>query len=157
MAQIKKFTYKWNDGYHHKCDPNVAARVTNELEKQGKLTAKNLVDVSRPVDAPLHPEFEWDDMKAAEKFREEQARNIIRSIQIVYEDYEPRKMYCNIRRTDPEYMSVDVAISKPDTRQMLLDNAFRDMEIFQKKYEMLTELANVFDAMMEVMSVEKIA
>ena len=76
------FKYTWCDGSHHKVDPNVAAQVATELEEAGMLTAKNLVDVSRPEDAPLHDEFEWDDSVAAEKYREGQARNVIHSLRI---------------------------------------------------------------------------
>ena len=62
---IKK--YVWAEGFQHKTDASVVAKVTTELEAKNMLTAHNLVDVSRPEDAPLHGEFEWNDEIAAEK------------------------------------------------------------------------------------------
>lgn len=145
MAQFHSFgNYKWATGSVHKTDPNIAAKVTAELEEQGKLNAKNLVDVSRPEDAPLHNEFEWDNDVAAEKYREEQARGIIRHLQVVVEENKPQKVYCNLIRTEAEYTTIEKAIRQEDTREMLLRNAFREMETFRLKYESLKELAEIF-------------
>lgn len=69
-------------GFQLKTPPQIVGEVCLELEKEGRLTAKNLVDVSRDEDAPLHNEFEWSDDIAAEKYREVQAGYIIRSVEI---------------------------------------------------------------------------
>ena len=69
-----------------KVSAEVAAPVLEGLANENRLTAANLVDVSRPEDAPLHPEFEWRDDVAAERWREEQARQIIRCIRVVSEE-----------------------------------------------------------------------
>lgn len=52
-------------------------------EKHGKLEAKKVVDEARPVDAPLHPNFEWNDGIAGERWREHQARNLIRTVKVI--------------------------------------------------------------------------
>lgn len=69
--------YQWKPGSRFKVDANTAGAVCGQLEAAGNLSAKSLLDASRPEDAPLHSEFEWNDSIAAEKFREGQARNII--------------------------------------------------------------------------------
>lgn len=52
-------------------------------ERDGGISPVVVVEESRPEDAPLHPEFEWDDPIAAQKYREVQARQIIRSVVLV--------------------------------------------------------------------------
>lgn len=134
--------YEWCEGSRHKVDPNVAGRVTKELDDAGMLTAKNLVDVSRPETAPLHDEFEWNDSVAAEKYREDQARYVIRSLRVVIDETKPpERVYCNLEITKPEYTSIEKALRFADTTEMLLRNCRRDAEAFLAKYRHISELA----------------
>lgn len=150
--QLLDFTAKWADGSRHKTDANIAYQVTKELEDRGMLTAQNLVDVSRPEDAPLHQEFEWNDTIAAEEHRKYQARNIIRSIQIVREDNpQPEKVYAHVRIEHPEYTTVVKALTIPGERELYLKSARRDMETFIARYHRLTELDAVLNAMNNVL------
>ena len=130
----------------------VAEEICAKLNAEDRLTAHNLVEVSRPEDAPLHSEFEWDDSIAGEKYREHQARNIIRHITIYTEYKEPVRKYFHIYREEPNYHSIEVVFQQPDMRAQLLKNAKRDMEIFRHKYLQLTELTAVFKAMEEVIN-----
>jgi len=60
------------------------ARVLAELEDaDGTVTATRVVDAARDIDHPFHSRFEWDDTIASEKFRQQQARTLIRSIRYV--------------------------------------------------------------------------
>lgn len=43
----------------------------------------DVVEAARPKEAPLHRFFEWDNGKAARKFRIEQARWLVRSVRVV--------------------------------------------------------------------------
>lgn len=54
-------------------------------EANGELTAPMVLDSARPDNAPLHPYFEWDDATAAEEYRLEQARSLIRRVTFVVE------------------------------------------------------------------------
>ena len=76
------FITKWKPGSCIKADPNIAAKVFEELSESVGLTPESLLDASRDEDAPLHKEFEWDDSVAAEKYRVTQAGHLIRSIVI---------------------------------------------------------------------------
>lgn len=145
--QLTGFTAKWAEGSRHKTDANVAYMVTKDLEDRGMLTAQNLVEVSRPEDAPLHDEFEWDDSVAAEEYRKTQARGIIRSIQIIRDDSEKaEKVYANVRIERPEYTTIVKALTIPDERELLLKAARRDMLAFRAKYVWLKELDGVLNA-----------
>jgi hypothetical protein len=52
-------------------------------EAHGVLQPATVVEEARPEDSPLHPCFEWRDSVAAERHREWQARQIIRTVEII--------------------------------------------------------------------------
>lgn len=51
-------------------------------DRNDGLLATDVLDSARPKDSPLHPAFEWDDGVAAEAYRLNQARHIIRAVVI---------------------------------------------------------------------------
>lgn len=55
------------------------------LERNGRLSAMELVEDARDPGSPLHPLFTWDDERAAQEYRLEQARTVIRSVQVQVE------------------------------------------------------------------------
>ena len=53
--------YKWKPTARiSKIDPQKAGELMKNLADNDGLTARNLVEVSRPKDALLHSVFEWD-------------------------------------------------------------------------------------------------
>ena len=54
-------------------------------DRRGRLSAEEVLEAARPVASPLHGFFEWDDSKAAEAHRLEQARDLIRRVKIELE------------------------------------------------------------------------
>jgi hypothetical protein len=65
--------------------------------KQGKLTPQQVLEAARDEESPLHRFFEWDDSTAAEAYRVEQARDLIKKVKVIiqYEETEiklPRYM-----------------------------------------------------------------
>ena len=143
--------FKWAKGSMFKVSAQVAGEVCADLEKQGKLTAKNLVDVSRPEDAPLHKVFNWDDAEAAELYRQEQGRLLIRCIVTVPENnVVSTRAYYNIVKQDPNYHSINVILEDQDKYEALLKKALLELKAFQKKYAVLESLKPVFDAIDEI-------
>ena len=143
--------YHFQPGCRLKADPQVAGEVCEKLAHDNRLTAKNLVDECRPEDAPLHSYFEWRDNVAAELYREDQARLLIRSIISVNEpDQPPVRTFWNIRVEEPEYKAIQYIFSNPEETECLLKTAMRELRAFQKKYATLTQLAPVFKAIDEV-------
>ncbi len=139
--------YKWKPASQIKCDAQKAGEVCEKLEKTVGLTAKNLLDASRPEDAPLHGEFEWDDTKAAEAYRETQASYIIRMLCVAPEEEqkEPVRAYF-VTATAKVYESVNVIMHDEDRRSALLETALKELESFRRKYSALSELSEVFAA-----------
>ena len=145
--------YEWKPSARISVSAPVAGAVCERLESEGRLSAKDLLEDSRPADAPLHPAFEWDDGIAAEKFRESQARHII-SCLVIRPDTEtetqpPVRAFFNIRSTGSQYETLNTIMKSPDKHRELLAQAFNDFHTFQQKYKTLNELNAVFSAMAE--------
>lgn len=66
-------------------------------EHGGQLFTADVIDAARNKKNPLHPAFEWDDTVAAERFRTEQARKLIKSIRVVYEDRPDEPKFVHVR------------------------------------------------------------
>ena len=141
--------YAWKKGYPYKVPAQIAGETCRQLEENGGLTAKRLVDASRPKDAPLHNAFEWNNREAAERWREAQARVLIASLITVPVESvtkEPVRAFFNISYTDPEYESLEVIIRNEDKHAAMLNRAMNELRAFQLKYKALSELKPVFDS-----------
>jgi len=70
----------------------IQKRFITGLEKSGRITAHAVLDAARPASSPIHDCFDWNDSEAAEKWRLEQARELIRrvKIELVYQEVSVR-------------------------------------------------------------------
>lgn len=135
-----------SSGYLSGAYAQAAGEQCEELAREGRLTAKNLVEINRPEDAPLHKAFEWRDGVAAENWREHQARHIIGSLELVREEAQPVRAFFNIVRSEPEYKHIETILQREDDTERLLRTALGELSAFQRKYHQLKALANVFAA-----------
>lgn len=141
--------YQWKAGSIHKIPAEVAAAEMNKLAKEDRLNAKELVEISRPEDAPLHCEFEWDDSIAAEKYREVQGQAMIRhlTVKIAVNEHEyPTKYFFKVRNEVNTFEPITVILKDEDKTAMLLEQARRELQTFKAKYAGLKELASVIKA-----------
>lgn len=140
--------YKLKSGARLPVKAQVAGEECERLEAKGMLTPSNLVEASRPEDAPLHKCFEWDDTVAAEKWRQTQAAYIIRSVEVTIEkSIEPTRAFvATVSDDSREYRSVGYIMRRADDREALLDSARRELLAFRRKYQTLHELSEVIDA-----------
>lgn len=151
--------YTFNKAARINADPQAAGEMCEELTRTGGLTAKRLVDANRAKDAPLHKAFEWNDKKAAEKYREDQARYIIRSIQIVREEEEPAepiRCFFNIEYTEPEYKPLHIILQHEDETAKLFHRCVRELVAVRKKYAAVQKAAAVFAAI-DQLAIEEVS
>jgi hypothetical protein len=151
-------TYSWKYNI-----PANAQRVGSELEaiyeEHGKLTPPLIVEDARNDERETHKLIEWDEATAAEKYRLEQARHIMRNIIVVQstpnleEPKEEQKIikfraFENVETEEQEryFMPMQVAVSREDTRNYMLKQAMMALQSFRQKYGMITDLAAVIDA-----------
>ena len=79
-----------------------------KLSQKKLLEPRAVVDEARPESSPLHDHFEWDDIKAGEAHRRQQARLLIRSIEFKIEEHEPAKL---------SFLHVEMVNSKGEKQQ----------------------------------------
>jgi hypothetical protein len=110
---MNKFIFK--NGYRIKgINAQTAGEELARIEKhRGELKAPDVVDEARPEDALLHPAFEWDDQVAAELHRQDQARHLIRAVQVIHSDNQAQSVYVHISNTK-SYMPVETVVSRND-------------------------------------------
>lgn len=115
------------------------------------VTARMVVDAARPPDAPLHPAFTWDDVRAAELYRENEARQIIRSVRVVQDDRPeaaPVRVYVAVQQqtgvdVQRGYVPVVQAMADPTLRAQVIETARRDLRAFVARYQEFAELSSI--------------
>lgn len=133
----------------------VSAQIAGEeleriYQENGELDPAHVVEESRPENAPLHPCFEWNDAVAAEKYREYQAQSIIQNVTVETEHLTtdaPIRAFVHVQNT---YMPVDIVLNDAEKAEELLMSALRELKSFQRKYNSLSSLQPVFEAIQEV-------
>lgn len=152
--------YVLRNGARIAIDPNVVGTALETMAEQyGQLTPKLVVEESRPVDAPLHPVFEWDNLVAGELYREQQARHLMRSIKVVMDNGDERHCFVNVAQESADepdidpvrvYMPLSRAMLDEQLRKQVLATALAELRAFRKKYAELKELAKVFESIAQL-------
>lgn len=156
-----KYCYK--EGFHidKRFSAQVVGEMCEELSNTIGLTPKTLLDANRDMDTPLHDYFEWDNDVAAEKYREEQARYIIRSLVVIPQDTEPEvRAFQSIilENDDNVFEHVNTIVKREDLTAQMLEKAKKELYAFQTKYNSLrtyTELSEVFTSIDNLRKEEK--
>lgn len=100
---------------------DAAAELDRIRQFHGELTPEVVIEESRSESAPLHPAFEWDNEKAAEEFRKQQARHLLRGICIVREESTPIPMHFHISTDEGgKYERYDDVANDPDLYEAAL-------------------------------------
>lgn len=156
------YKYKWGCRvYPVKADD--AGKEFEKIEKRNnEVTAENLLDSARPKNSVMHPCFEWNDTVAAEKFRLQEARNVIGNLVkvVVDKDQEQptaRTAYVNINPdrgfgSKGRYIPIEKAMSDKETRDIVLNRALAELVAFQRKYQELAELGEVFGSIQKAVN-----
>lgn len=135
--------YKWKiDGLYDISAKSAGGELTRIYQKYGKMDPPDVVSESRPDDAVLHPCFEWDDPKAAELWREQQARNLICCLVTVEESKhkEPKEVRAFVHVSD-SYRPISIVMREPDMREELLQRFLKDAETFERRFQAVSDLA----------------
>ena len=172
MVYKPKKKYSWNYNFGAKVSADVVGATFEKLEEeQGQVNGENFLEASRPVDSATHNLFEWDDSVAAEKFRLSQSRQYIRAltvtivnipqtiqrqgVKITTDSGKAKPMPITTRAyvdtapgrtTKGAYINIETALSDEDKRKVVLEHAYAELQMFEKKYELYGELADVFSA-----------
>jgi hypothetical protein len=126
--------------------PSIDAQIVgDELSRieaaHGVIDPHQVLNQSRPIDAPLHGCFEWNDGVAAEKWRLEQSRNLIRSVEIIESNTAaPVIGFVNVQ-SKGGYVSASAVRSRPDLYLEALRSYRSRLEAAGAQLAKLEELA----------------
>lgn len=150
MVYKPKKLYSWADGWQPNMDANIVGGVVEEIEEEyGSVTKEILLEKSRPEDSATHSLFEWDDSKAAEKYRLDQSKHIINNLRITYEagnnETVSVKAFVNVSELSDKarYRNVEVALMEEDTKEVYLKRIRNELEAFIQRNKHIEELADI--------------
>lgn len=139
--------YMWTPGAHITADAQPVGEELERLQRRNgeRLTARIVVDAARSEESPLHAAFEWDDVRAAERYREDQARHVLACIRIVdtwAEDGSVEKTmraFVNLTETvgtdeQRAYIPIARVLSDRDLLAQALARAASELRSFEDRY-----------------------
>lgn len=136
--------------------------IAEELESirelhGGLLRPEDVVEFARDATTHLHRQFTWDDGEAAEQWRLEEARRVIRLVVTVAKNLgndRPLPMYVSLSsdRKQPGggYRPFVDVMTNEQLRDELFRQAIGEFKRVKKRYEELKELKPIFDAIEQV-------
>lgn len=158
MGALPKIAgFEFADGARFQSGATKDAKAVGEhlelLRKQqhGELTPEDVLADARHNNSPLHSFFEWDDGAAAEQFRLQQARGLIRAVVAIYTsaDKPAQRMKAYVHINEPgaqHYRETGHAMSMKKTRDMILQRAWRELMEWKRRYQDLAEFSAIFEA-----------
>ena len=126
-------------------------------EKHGHITPEFVLQEAKNPKSVLHNYFVWDDTKAANLFRQSQARFLIRNVkfeiirektetkEIVFETVRAFESPPSIRGTK-SYLPLKTVMEDDELKAELLARAKIELNSIKARYKQLNELAVVWDA-----------
>lgn len=144
-------------------------RIAALEEEFGGVGASTIVQDAKQEDSPLHDYFEWDNEVAAQGYRIEQARYLIRHINIVVKtpnggEEEVRAFHSVTIKESPaanqrgvSYLSLQRILSDSEQRQELIDKAFKELESWRRRYHTYKELAKVVETVDKALELKVVA
>ena len=144
--------YEWKTpGLYRISADTVGAEIEQLCNIKGEVSASDVVDIATDIDSPLHSCFEWDDDIAAIKYREEQARALLRNLVTVVVgdsdiESQPVRAFVHIRsESGSGYKPITVVVQDKKDTAYMLERAKAELRSFTVKYNALSELAELFD------------
>lgn len=141
--------YRWREGTPA---PKVDAQIFGEeieriasMSPEGVAQPSAIIDAARDAASPIHAAFVWDDSKAADAYRRDQARGFVRSLEVVRVRVEEGEAVSNrgfhMVRRDSErgYMPERRVMNDRDLRAQVVSAAKKELETFVSKYERLLQ------------------
>lgn len=150
--------YKWKNPIYSVPAQDAGERIEELNKIHGEVTPQIMVDDARPESAVLHPCYEWDDSKAAEKYRCHQSKKIIGNLHVV-RIADARKevsvrgfVSINGRNEKASYRPFVVAMSEEKTKEQVIKNAKEELRYFKSKYENIIDVISVLKSFLEEIS-----
>ena len=142
--KAKLYKARKTSSYSNK-DAQIIGKFIEVNFPNGNLTPLDLLKSAKPIKSSIHKYFEWDDTKAAHKWRLEQAREIISILYIEVNDIETRayeSIY--IENEGREYKNINSILDSSKLLDQVLDKAIQEITYWENRYKNLSELRGIF-------------
>ena len=124
-----------------------------EVKKKKGLTAKSVVEKAKNKTSAMHKLFEWDNTKAGEAWRIQQARVLINEVKIIVENkeyYAFENVNVALDTKDStfsrnEYFHRNEIISNNALRQQMVDRAYNYVKYWREQYKQYNEFGPIFE------------
>ncbi len=132
-----------------------AGKLLARLEKRdGGILPRAILTEAIPKDSPIHGWFEWDDTKAADIYRVEQARHMVQQLVVVYRETDADepiecRAFLNVsdEETGRQYVSTAKVLSDDELRKQVIAAVMANLERCEKKLHILKGFAKVLDSL----------
>jgi hypothetical protein len=121
-------------------------------QKEGYIRPFDIVEAARPANSVLHNAFEWNDKAAAESYRIEQAKYLLRGLVVIEPqgDKEPIivRAYVSVEdeEENPVYTTIYRAVNNERDWQYVVGRALAELQAWKEKYKTLKQFESVFSA-----------
>ena len=134
----------------------VQAAIQNLYDRNnGGITAMMVLTAATNKRSALHPKFEWDDSKAGNEYRLEQARRLIRTVRIIEDDKPAQLIHVpSIDRSESfegVYKAASVIVLNKTDFQLALDAALTRLQSAQRAVEELRSASQDDDTLSKIM------
>lgn len=157
LKQLEIKSIAWKRGVPNRdIDPAIAYDALEAIRKKhGALTDDIVLAAAANRRNPLHGWFTWDDSAAAAEHRRNQARHLLRSLEVTYSHQpdEPVRVYSVQVKQPPRseerttYSTTEEVMRNPATRDALIAEAIRAAMDFRRRFKGLHEMQAVIEAM----------
>lgn len=129
----------------------IAAELVSIQERAGGLLLPaDVVGFARDPSTELHHVFTWDNDEAAEKFRLDQARQVIRAhVVIIGSDPTPVRAQVSLstdRGNGGGYRAMVTVLADAEQNATMVRDALRELLRTKHKYERLSQLREIWSA-----------
>lgn len=156
---------RWRPTSKISLDPEIVFDELNKITEKngGSLLPEAVVKSAKSSRSPLHSVFQWDDDVAANLYRVDQARHLIRSIEVTYAELPEAPVRAfHVQRIEEEdgsernaYWRTEEILDDDDARVDLLARAMSELQSVRRRYRVLNELSGIFSEIEKV--VEKVS
>lgn len=154
----KKFKYVSAGKFNDETANAIGIRIERIKKRTGKqiVTPKEIVQDARDSTSPYHNLFTWDDSIAGEKYREEEARLILRSIvevRIVAGVQKDVRTFVNIISEEGErgYATLSEIEFKPQLMNQVIVDALEEAKRWKERWHTYKELSRISNAIDETL------
>ena len=146
-----EMVFNFAESAHLGGDPQAVGEKLHAIRKQrGRLLPADVVEEAATSTSILHRYFEWNNRKAAQKWRLEQARTLIASIVTVEVDGQETRTVRSFVRMADSFEPLEVVMSDAAMRERALHEVQTSIGYLKEKLKAFEEFADVLEALNQV-------